>query len=151
MKLHMLLCLLPRRKNRRGAAIVEATLLLPLFLIFWFGIIDWGIAFWIHETVVHRANSAVRWAVVNDFDIAKAKSKFLYDDPSASGDGSAWFSLTNPDVNVQLLGTSAGKDERVVMTVSNYQWMHFTPFFASRYLGRPIRVSIPIEDLKDGY
>jgi TadE-like protein len=138
------------RDARRGAVTVEATLLLPLFLIFWFGIVDWGIAFWIHETVVFRANAAVRWAVVNTYDAAKIKSKFLYDDPNATGT-STWFSMTDPNVTVQLLGLESTNDKRVVMTVKNYQWMHFTPFFSGRYFGRDVVVTLPVEDLRDGY
>ena len=150
------------RSRRRGAAMLETALILPLFLIFWFGIADWGIAFWIHETVVHRANAAVRWQVVNTMctawnadnscstvDDTKIKNVFLYGDPNGSIDKGVWFSTTLPVVAVSLPGKRL-KDLRVVMTVSNYQWMHFTPFFASRYLGRPITVSLSAEDLKDG-
>lgn len=135
------------RRRRRGAAMMEATLLLPLFLIFWFGIVDWGLAFFVHETVVQRINAAARWAVVNDYDAAKIKNVLLHGDPNSTLGGSAWFSLQDPTVNVQLLGNVVTNDRRIVVTISNYQWMHFTPFFGARYFGRPVTVSVPVEDL----
>ena len=48
-----------------GAALVEFALLLPLFALLLFGMLDFGRAFnyWIDET--HLANEAARWAVVN--------------------------------------------------------------------------------------
>ncbi len=150
------------RRRRAGAAMLETTLILPLFLIFWFGIADWGIAFWIHETVVHRANAAVRWQVVNTmctawnidntcaaFSDTRIKNVFLYENPTGTGDGSAWFSVTPPKFQVSLQG-KRNLDLRVTMTVTEYQWMHFTPFFATKYYGRPVTVSLPAEDLTDG-
>lgn len=157
--------------KRRGAVQLETALILPLFLAFWFGICDWGIAFWIHETVVHRANAAVRWQVVNSmcttwnaapprdntcvaWDDTRIKKMFLYGDPDASGSGTPWFSLTAPTIDVRVTGQNwkdNGRDDMMVtMTVSDYQWMHFTPFFGARYFGRPVTVSLPAEDLSDG-
>ena len=135
------------RGRRRGATTMEATLLLPLFLIFWFGIIDWGLALFVHETVVQRLNAAGRWAIVNSYDTSKITKVLLHGDPNSALGGSAWFSLQDPTVNVQLLGNVATNDRRVVITISNYQWMHFTPFFGVRYFGRPLTVSVPVEDL----
>jgi Flp pilus assembly protein TadG len=143
----------PTRKGhgRRGAALVESSLLLPLFLIFWFGIVDWGLAFFAHQTVIYRVTDAARWAVVNDYDPVKIKAKLLYDNPASSSTAGPWWSLNqNLNVNVQLTGSTATQDQRVVITVSNYQWLHFTPFLAGRYFGAPITVSIPAEDMKAG-
>ena len=109
----------------------------------------------------------MRWQVVNSmctswdldkktcltWNDAKIKKMFLYGDPNVTSTPTPWFSLTNPDIAVDVKGTNwRGKDDmRVIMTVSNYQWMHFTPFFASRYFGKPVTVSLPAEDLNDGY
>ncbi len=160
-----------KRPLRRGAAQLETALVLPLFLIFWFGIADWGIALWVHESVVYRANAAVRWQVVNSmctswnapapndntcvaWDDSRIKKMFLYGNPNATTTATPWFSLTAPAINVNVTGQNwknNGRDDMMVtMTVSNYQWMHFTPFFATRYLGRPVTVSMPAEDLQDG-
>ncbi len=154
MRVHVLRRGRSSQNRRRGNAMIEAALILPLFLIFWFGIVDWGLAFWVHETVVHKANKAARWGVVNTFDVQKIKNVFLYDNPDGTGSGSVWFSLRNPNVDVSLADPAPPGEtryQRIVVTVSDYQWMHFTPFFAARYFGRPIRVSLPAEDLKNGY
>jgi hypothetical protein len=139
-----------KRLGRRGAVQVEAALLLPLFLMLWFGIADWGLAFYVHQTIVHKANNAARWAVVHDFDTAKIAKVLLSDDPNAPDRESVWFSISKPDVDVQLLGTEVNNDRRVQITVSNYQWFHFTPFLSGRYFGRPVTVSKPVESLQTG-
>jgi hypothetical protein len=141
----------PRGRNRRrGAVIIEATLILPLFLIFWFGIIDLGIAFFMRETVVHQVREAARYAVVNDWDEAKITSVLLHGDPNSTRGSTPWYSLRAPTVSVQLAGSAINNDRRAVITISDYEWFHFTLFFAGAYLGRPITLSVPVEDLASG-
>ena len=138
------------RNRRRGAATIEASLILPLFLIFWFGIIDLGIAFFIREAIVRQVQAAARYAIVNDYDVTKIANVLLHNNPNSSSGGTAWFSLRPPTINIQLGGTVANNDRRVLISISDYQWFHFTPFFAGRYIGKPITVIVPVEDLATG-
>jgi hypothetical protein len=138
------------QSRRRGAATIEASLILPLFLVFWFGIIDLGIAFFMREAIVRQVHSAARYAIVNDYDVTKIANVLLHDNPNSTLGGAAWFSLRAPTVTIQLGGTAANNDRRVVISISDFEWFHFTPFFAGRYLGRPITVSMPVEDLATG-
>ena len=149
----------PRGRNRqRGAVILEATLILPLFLIFWFGIIDLGIAFFMRETVMHQVRTAARYAVVNDCrndcanveDTEKIKQVLRHNDPNSTRGDTPWFSLRAPDIEVYPAGSAVNNDLRVVIRISNYEWFHFTPFFAGSYRGRPIKVTVPVEDLANG-
>jgi hypothetical protein len=48
-------------------------------------------------------------------------------------------------------GNDPINDCRITMTVSNYQWFHFTPFLSGKYLGRPITVSLPAESLNSTF
>ena len=52
-------------RDERGQALVEFVLILPIFLVITFGVIEFGKAFnyWIDST--HLANEAVRYAAVN--------------------------------------------------------------------------------------
>ena len=140
-------------RGRRVLAILERALLLPLFLIFWFGICDWGIAYFVHESVVEKATAAVRRAVVDTFDATKLKNIFFYDDANAVGWGSAWFrtSTLNPATDLVISRDGVGtRHERVTLTVRGYQWLRFTPFLQGTYFANPVRVSLRVGDLKDG-
>lgn len=154
-----------RQAERRGAAIVEATLLLPLFLIFWFGIVDWGITFWVHQSIVHQANTAARWAIVNAWDETAIKNLVAYGQTTGTGPGMfgidpatnvkvelCWLTGSPPaqtcwDSSSGAMGGDYDPTRRIQITVSGYTWTHFTPFFAGSYTGRPIVVSLPTEDL----
>jgi len=141
----------PRRWNRRrGSASIEASLILPLFLLFWFGIIDLGISFFMREAIVQQVTAAARYAVVNDYDATKIAQVLLHNDPNSTLGGTAWFSLQAPTITIQLVGSATTNDKRVVISISDYKWLHFTPYFAGKYLGPPITVSVPVEDLTTG-
>lgn len=159
-----------RAGSRRGSALVEASLILPLFLIFWFGIVDWGIAYWMHETLVHNVNMAARRAIVTTWDPAAIRNMVVYG--NAPGARAPVFNLSaqgndngtgaNVDVKLRCQTTlSSALQEGTIclapawensprwieIVVHDYSWRHFTPFFASSYVGRRVTVSLPAESL----
>ncbi len=109
-----------------------------------------GIAFFTREAIVRQVHSAARYAVVSDYDATKIAQVLLHNNPNSTLGGTAWFSLRAPTISIQLAGSATSNDRRVVISVSNYEWFHFTPFFAGTYLGRPITVSAPVEDMASG-
>ncbi len=154
-----------RRKKQRGAAMMETVLLLPLFLIFWFGIVDWGMTYYAHQTIVHNANLAARWAIVNGWDPDTIKNVVAYGKTTGSGPGMfgidpatnvkvdlCWFEGSPPveacyDSSAGKTGAEYDPSRRIQITVAGYTWRHFTPFFAGPYVGRTVVVSLPTEDL----
>jgi Flp pilus assembly protein TadG len=49
-----------------GGALVEFTVIMPLFLLLVFGIIEWGLIFFLQNNMTHAAREAARtWAVQN--------------------------------------------------------------------------------------
>jgi Flp pilus assembly protein TadG len=144
---------------RRGAAMVEATLILPLFLVFWFGIVDWGVTFWTHQSLVYQANEAARWAVVHGYNADAIKNMVVYGNPAPSDGAKPQFGLSTADVAVNLIcapgatcntaASDLSNSRRIIIQISNYNVTHFTPFFAGAYTGRTIVVSLPTENLSD--
>jgi Flp pilus assembly protein TadG len=159
-----------RAGSRRGAVLIEATLTLPLFLIFWFGIVDWGITYWMHETLVHRANTAVRQAVVRTWAPTEIRNMIVYGKTTATG--MPFFGLsaagadngtgTNIDVKLRCLTSLSpalqegdtcldplwSESQRwIEVVVHDYSWTHFTPFFAGTYRGRRVTVSLTTESM----
>lgn len=56
--------------RQRGSAIVELALVLPLFLLLLFGVIDLGLSFWANLSMQHAVREGARYAVTgrNDLD-----------------------------------------------------------------------------------
>lgn len=68
--------MLERFGNRRGASAVEFALLLPLFLLLVFGIIEFGLLMKDYLTVSHAAREAARYAsVMSAFSTAAVQNK----------------------------------------------------------------------------
>ncbi len=115
------------------------TLILAAVLI---GIFDLGLVLFIHQTFVARARSAVRYAIVNTYDVTAIQNMVLYGHPTAGTAG--MFNLTAGMVSVsrQDAGTS---EQRIVVTISGYPYRFFSPWIAGVMTGRPIIASLPLE------
>jgi Flp pilus assembly protein TadG len=73
-------------KNRRGATAVEFALILPFFLSMIFGLIEFGRAMWIRNTMQYAVEEAARYGSISGASSADistyAQGKVLVIDPS---------------------------------------------------------------------
>jgi len=66
----------PRRTQRRGAAMVEMALVTPLLLTMLFGVIEFGWAFMVHETLTNAAREACRVAILQGSTQTDVETRF---------------------------------------------------------------------------
>lgn len=133
------------RKSRRGNAIIEATLTLSLFLTVLFSIYDFGWILFFHQTLVHQARTGARYAAVNPTSLASAKNIVLYNQTSDLG-GAGILGIAPSTVTVSRTGTAGAIDDRVIVTISGYQYNIITLGWAGTYNGKTITVSMPVEN-----
>ena len=133
------------RKGRRGNAIIEATLTLTLFLTVLFSIYDFGWVLFFHQTLVHQARTAARFAAINPTSLTAAKNIVLYNQ-TASGSGPGILGIDPSTVSVTRNGTAGATDDRIIVTISGYQYQIITIGWAGTYNGKPITVSMPVEN-----
>jgi Flp pilus assembly protein TadG len=91
-----------RRRRQRGQALVETALVLPVFLLILFGLIDIGRAVFLYNTVSEGARQASRLAVV-DQTAADVTAQALVTSPAAD--------LAASDVTVCFKDPGAAVDE----------------------------------------
>ena len=133
------------RKNQRGNAIIEATLTLSLFLTVLFSIYDFGWVLFFHQTLVHQARTGARYAAVNPTSLDSAKNIVLYNQTSDLG-GAGILGIAPSTVTVSRTGTAGAIDDRVIVTISGYQYNIITLGWAGTYNGKTITVSMPVEN-----
>ena len=133
------------RKNQRGNAIIEATLTLSLFLTVLFSIYDFGWILFFHQTLVHQARTGARYAAVNPTSLDSAKNIVLYNQTSNLG-GAGILGIAPSTVTVSRTGTAGAIDDRVIVTISGYQYNIITLGWAGTYNGKTITVSMPVEN-----
>jgi len=132
------------RKGQRGNAIVEATLTLSLFLTVLFSIYDFGWVLFFHQTLVHQARIGGRYAAINPTSLTSAKNIVLYNQTSGSGNGI--LGIDPSTVSVTRSGTAGAIDDRIIVTISGYQYNLITLGWAGTYNGKTITVSMPVEN-----
>ncbi len=88
-------------RNRKGSVAVEFAFVFPLFVMFLFGIIDVGRAYWVFNTLQEAAESTARHAMVNEgMSLADIETW-----------GSNNIIALNPtDVTFSATGTTVGSD-----------------------------------------
>lgn len=141
--------------RRRGTAMLEASLILMLFLLFMFSIFDFAFSTFQRQTILHAARMAARFGVTEEWkcesesctdpDAVNAiKSMVVYGSPDGGTRGI--FGLTPEMVTVTKPGKRRSAGEELVITVSGFPVIFITPGFAGRNTGRPITVSLPMEE-----
>lgn len=130
--------------RQKGSALLEATLVLMLFLTFMMSLFDFGYSLFLHQSFVHAARSGARYGAINPDDLTAIKNMVLYNQTTGSGNGT--MGLAPSAVTVARNGTPSGPDDRIVVTVSGYAFTWITPGFAGRKTGSSIVMTLPIEN-----
>lgn len=98
-------CVRGRRDRRRGTAIVEFAVVLPLLLLLLFGIIEFGWLFMVRQTLVNAAREGCRVAVLKtstNADVA-ARIEEVMQPFGPSGVGSWSYTASNISDAVQWI------------------------------------------------
>lgn len=120
----------PRSRRQRGQALVESVLTLTAFLAIFLGMIEVGEILYIHQTLVERTRSAVRWGAVNVWDDTNSPTQItnmvLYGTTSPAGSSTPIFGLTANNVSVSRPEPDYSAADRIVVAVSGYSLTFFT-------------------------
>lgn len=130
---------------------IEFALILPLFLVFLFGVLDWAWVFFQHQTIMWRVSDAARWVAATKFDTTVARDIVLCGSAGCGGtDNTGFFQYAS--VETTLVPATDVIDSLttvtryyVQVTVRGYRVEHFTPFLSSSYTAKPITATQPME------
>jgi len=135
-----------RRTSRRGGVFVEAALVLVIATFSLIGVVDAGQVLVMHQGIAERVRMGARWGVVNTYDPAKIRNVVLYNTPNPDPGAKPLLNLSSSNVVVSWLNQGQ-PESRIVVSVQGYAIRFFTPFIAGNYVARPIRVSMPVEEM----
>jgi hypothetical protein len=136
--------------KQRGQSLVEATLVMIVFLSFLVGIIDCGQVMYSHQALEERVRSAVRWASVHPYDGTgnQVTNLVLYNSlegPLREAPGFLGMTRENVHVRYQPPTPERPDDEMVSVAIVNYESHFFTPWIARTIVSpRPILISAPM-------
>ena len=111
-------------RDERGTQLVELSLVLPVMILLFASVAEFGRFFYTYSTLAKAARGAARYATTRPFDttdIAQAQSLAAFGDPSGACTGTATLQgLTCANFNLQQT-TNAGTPV-VTASVTGYQY-----------------------------
>ena len=139
-----------RRRQERGQALVEGALALLLFFAFLFAVIDCGQILVVHQALVERVRSAVRWGVVRHWDGTgeQIANRVLYrqtEEPASTAD--AYLGLARANVQVRYSPAPAERPDDEVLSVAivDYHYHFLSPWVTENLVNpRPVFITAPM-------
>jgi len=137
------------RNGERGQGMLEAALVLLVFLAGLIGAMDFGQLLFKHQLLVERVRAGVRWGVVNAWDGSgdQIANVVRYNSSTAPDGGAPFLGLTRDNVSVvRTAGSSSDpNDERITVSIVSYDFNFFSPWIAKTYTGNyAVRESSPM-------
>ena len=134
-----------RQKRRRGAVLVETGLIFVAFSFMLMGAFDFAQFLFIHQALVDRVRSAARWGAVNDpTNTSAIQDMVLYNQATVpDGATSGVFGLTSDKVSVSTQG-SGTDDYRLVVSITNFQYVMISPIIGGTHTAPNIVISVPL-------
>ena len=132
-----------RATRRRGLATLELAVILPLFVLLVFGLIEFGMVFYVRHHMVHAARDAARHLATEGATGAEARAVALnrlapinasfsvaitVPPPAASG-GDVTVAITVPrnEVSLGIAGIAGATDVRTQVTMRKEDFGNTTP------------------------
>jgi len=136
------------RMKQRGAATLEAALVLITLLSMILFILDMSRILLLQQFITERAREGARYAVVNNWNQTAVQNYVVYGSPTApQGGGTGFLGLTTTQVSCISIADSGIGDARYQVTVSGFQFPAFIPYLAGTWTAPAISVTAPTESL----
>ncbi len=142
-----------RRKNQKGANILESALVFLTMMGMLLFILDMGRILLIQQFITERTRAAVRGAVVNNWTAAQVKNYLVYNSTTAPGGGGAGFlglqtsNVTCQPVSCQPLAATVDPEQMLQVKVSGVSAVEWIPYISGTYTLAPITAAMPGQSL----
>ena len=137
-----------RRKNQKGANILESALVLLTIMGMFLFIMDMGRILLIQQFITERTRATVRNAAVNNWNAVAAQNYLVYNSTTApSGGGVGFLGLQTSNVSYQTVGTLGAPDYMIQVKVSGVPAVTWIPYIANTYTLAPITAAMPAQSL----
>jgi hypothetical protein len=133
-----------RRCARKGAVLVESSIITVLFMVLFVGILDMGQVLFFHGFLNDRVRTAARYAIVHTYDPTAIKNIVAYNTSTPGDNANGLFGLTPSMVQVNRYDPGT-ETERIEVLVQGYT-MHFvSPWLMRTFSPGPFRAVMPVE------
>ena len=136
------------RRNRRlhtGQALVESALVVLVFLGMMIATLDFAQVLFVHQSMVDRVRSGLRWAAMHPYNETNIKNMVRYNQPTPPDGASPFMGLTAANVTVTMADSGA-PTERIQIAIVDYSYYFLSPWIAKAFTNNAAVVeSLPTE------
>jgi hypothetical protein len=126
-----------RRAQQSGQGLVEAAMILVVFLAVITATLDFGQLLFTHQMLVERVRTGLRWGMIHAWDGTgdSVANVILYDHPNPGNKRGSCLNLKRANVEVtRVAGTPADpNDLRLKVRIVDYRLTCFTPFISRSF------------------
>jgi Flp pilus assembly protein TadG len=115
-----------KMKDRKGASAVEFALILPMLILLFFGIIDFGLLIYDKQVITNASREGARAGIVQKMPRLSASDITSVVDAYAKDRLVTFGSIKNPVTNVPSGNCAASGQDLVVSVSYNYQFLALT-------------------------
>jgi hypothetical protein len=117
---------------------LESALVLIVFLMVLFAIMDFSQVLFTHQMLVERTRSGLRWGMIHAWDgTGDGIANMIRYNQSTAGSGTAFMGLTRANISVTYtLPTPTDpnpNDARLMVAIVDYNYQFVTPFLANSF------------------
>jgi Flp pilus assembly protein TadG len=144
-----------RRRANSGHVMIEAAFIFIVFFSLLIGAFDFGQFLFVHQALMERARSALRWGAVHNGTADQITNMVLYNQSTDPGNTTGYFNLTSSMVTVtpstdsiclvQDATVFPTLYKRLTVQIHDYSYIMLSPYSAGSYNGPNILVAAPIE------
>ena len=133
-----------RNSKQKGAALVESSLVLVMFIVSMVGIMDFAQFLYLHQAITNRVRGVTRTGGIQGWSAAQIQNRICYGTDDTPVNANGYFGLRPSNVNAQTLdATNTAK--RLVVTVSGLRYKTLSPFLFGTATMLPIKITSPLE------
>lgn len=131
--------------RQRGSTLVEAALVLGIFLFVLIAILDFAQIFYLHHSLVERVRNSARTAVVEKLTSEQMTDLIVYGRKDPEPGQKGFFGLTPS--NVYTFTVDQGSSEaRLYVRVTGLRFLVLSPLMTHSARNLPVELTIPMEE-----
>src|SRR5579872_4881900 len=137
-----------RKKNQRGAALMESALVFTAAICMILFIADMGRILLTQQFVSERARVAVRSAVVNNWTAAQVQNYVAYGNTTAPGGDTTtpgYLGLLPSQVTFNSIADTGIGDARYQVVITGVPLFTWIPYMAGRYNAPTVTATAPVQ------
>ena len=123
-----------RRSPRTGSTLVEAAIVLVLFLVILIGIMDVGQMMYFHQGLTERVRAGARYAALHTYDPGVIKNVVSYNSTIApQGGGGGLFGIDPSMVQVPPPYDAGTANARIEVCITGYTMHSVSPWLPANF------------------